>query len=255
MVKFHSASFAAFLMIAATGALTTGCGKNGAQLVKDVRLTSFERDDGAYVEVRALVETLNLDFGGQVPIFDPRRPGVSYGWVGLSPSVTESGSDLFLAVNLTLAQQGTSVDGRFLPNGAFIPVSTGSVPVFGLRAGSNSLVYVALGEGVAMLGTAVTLREFDSIGKTLPGLNLFPGFDLGNGIRGLAGIFTGMQPMQSGLAFFVDASSALPKKPEVSAVERSPLAFHEHRAKSGDELRAVSELYRVGNRRKKLWLR
>jgi hypothetical protein len=248
------------IALAAAGAGLTACGKGGSSLVQDVRLRAYDGDDGRYVEARALLETLNLNFGVTLPILNPNDPVHPYGSVGLNPAVGARGSELTLALNLDKARLGGGVDGGTLPSGAPIPVSTGGTPVLGFRAGTHSTVYLALDDKVAMLGAALVIPEFDSIARSAPGVNLFPVFDLSNGVRGVAGIFTGLQPDRSGVALFVDAASVLHGSVPAAGVlaaasvkpAESPLAFRPGRASAGIETRVYRELIRIGERHRRL---
>ena len=115
-----------------------------------------------------------------------------------------------------------------LPNGSQIPVGgLGSLPVINLPIGNTGArVYFAVGKGaageqIALFGTAITFKEFDSLAKYVGNANLFPAFVFPDGIRGIAGIFTGTAPSTSGIAVFVDVGPVLPKNMQTQTSPRT----------------------------------
>jgi hypothetical protein len=244
----------------------SGCGKGGFHLVQDVKLATFTQDDGSYVQLKALLNTGNLDFGITLPIIDPRNPSEHYGTIGLTPAITSSGTELTLAVNISKAKFVTGVDGRYLPNGTPIPVGgIDQSSVIGLRAGSRSEVYVGLGGGAAMLGVAVAITQFDQLAHYVPGVDIFPSFNINQKIQGVGGVFTGATPGTSGVALFVNAKSIMDsdgnvvdpaQDPEmhgqsllsVNSVEVDPLYFRTPEVSARAQRRVETELYKLHRR-------
>lgn len=190
-------------------AVLSGCGKGGAfSFVQDAKVEAYQLDDGAYVELSTLLDTGALDFGVSLPLVDPKRPGERYGTLSLRPSLEGPGSELSVAVNVTRLIDLPGTGAALLPNGTPIPVAGLSGPVIALQAGSLSRVYVSVDPqnlDRVMIGTALVVREFDQIAKNLPGVNIFPAFQISETVRGVAGLFTGAAPDQSGIAVFVSA--------------------------------------------------
>jgi hypothetical protein len=201
-----------------------GCGKQGqGGLAKSVQIRTYTQDGDIWGEVVANFETGGLTFPAlTLPIFDPKVPGVSYGTVSFRP-ILSGGTELVVAVNISDIANVQNVM-TTLPNGTPIPVgglsqcTTVGLPV----GGTKTIVYVALGEGCAMVGVALAIKELDNVGQHvgLP-LNFFPAFDFGNGVRGIAGVFTGTTSGSSGIALFVDFAGAM--APRVGLASRSGL--------------------------------
>jgi hypothetical protein len=197
------------VLIAALAVSASACGR-AQRTVLDLSLTTSVQNADQFVEMKALLDTGNLNFGATVPIYDPKHPEVTYGSVSLYPGLKPRTSELTLSVNLTTAARAQGADAKVLPNGAPIPVGgLGNATAIGLMAGKRSRVYLAFDHDVAVIGTALVIKEFDEVGKYAPGVNIFPSFELGKGIWGTAGIFTSAEKLQSGIGIFVDASSVL----------------------------------------------
>lgn len=94
-----------------------------------------------------------------------------------------------------------------LPNGNMIPLIANN-SVIAVKIGGGASVYIALSEKVTAIGVAVPISAFDSIGRTLPGLNFFPVVNTGD-VIGTAGIFTGLNPGQNGIAVVADVSKVV----------------------------------------------
>jgi|GEM_PF-7078606 len=229
----------------------SGCGKGAFQFVHDLQLRAFLQADGTYLEMRALLDTGSLDFGATVPIYDPRNPGTVYGSITLRPDIGGSGSELILLVNVTTARLIEAVDGDTLPNGAPIPLTTGGVPVIGMRIGQNSKAFLALGPGVMMAGVALVVKEFDAIAGKVPNVNIFPGFSISEKISGVAGLFTGNVPSSSGIGLFVDVHSVIDSNGQVVVVDNpmvSTLNFDEKRGTAAQEKTVQKELQKLNKR-------
>ncbi|OFZ19911.1 MAG: hypothetical protein A2X94_14745 [Bdellovibrionales bacterium GWB1_55_8] len=195
--------------------LATGCGGgNDSNLFKSVGLSSYQENGDLYVEVKSLLQTGSMQLLSiELPIIDSHDPSKVYGKLAVRQSFNGT-AELALALNVSDTVNLPEFDGK-LPNGTAIPVGgLDQVPVVGLPiGGSSAKVYIAYGAGVAMIGVAVPLREFDGMGQSVGNANIFPVFDFGKGVRGLGGIFTGMSPGQSGIALFVDAATAIAPQP------------------------------------------
>jgi hypothetical protein len=183
----------------------TACGKQ-EKLVLDASLRTLTEGTRNYLQLQALVDTGNMTVpGGEIPIQHPHVPGVVLGTVSLYPATKAQTSQITLKLDLDETFYEMGADGRTLPNGALIPVDRlGNATPIGFKAGKYSRAYVALGDNVAMVGAALVIKEFDNFSDDLPYINVFPEFKFGR-VRGTAGIFTGAQTLQSGVAIFVDA--------------------------------------------------
>ena len=88
------------------------------------------------------------------------------------------------------------------PNGNDLPIGGfGPTEIIELAIGKiNSKLYLSFGKDNTLLGFAVVIKEFDVVGQSIPGANIFLGFDI-KGVQGMAGIFSSEQEMQSGQNF------------------------------------------------------
>jgi len=188
----------------------SGCGQNPAQdLVKGVDLMTYELNSNSHMAAIFEVDTQRTSLPAiSLPLGYSPETGFSYGELSISPSAPNR-SKVTLDVNLTQAAQLPPSD-PWLPNELDLPIS-GIDPssIISLKTSGSSKVYIAFSPESVILGTAITLREFDSLGERVGRTNLFFPFNLKDQIFGSAGIFTGSKPHTSGLGLFVDASPLL----------------------------------------------
>lgn len=199
-------------IIIASALFLQGCGGGiGSDLVRSLSVVSAPNGSDVMVTVSSELNAGNLIFPAiNLPIVDPKTPSRPYGSLILQRTL-EGKNMLTIQVNVTrIAGNNTSLASNLLPNGTNIPVA-GVKDVIALQAGSSSRVYLSLNETSKMIGVAVAIKEFDSIAQYVPGANLFFDIPQSNGIRGLAGIFTGTTSGTSGFGIFIDATSALQK--------------------------------------------
>ncbi len=190
--------------------MLTACGGSiGSNLVNNLKLVTSNDTGDLMVEMGAEINSGAMMFPMiTLPIVDPNDPGHPYG--SLTMQRTLQGKNMLLArINLTKASgaQGVTDPGN-LPNGTAIPVA-GVQDIVAFQAGGNSRVYLSLNNNSKMLGVAIAIKEFDAIAKYVPGANLFFDFPQQNGIRGIAGIFTGLQSATSGFGLFIDATNLI----------------------------------------------
>ncbi|MGE0614410.1 MAG: hypothetical protein AB7P04_02120 [Bacteriovoracia bacterium] len=187
-----------------------GGGGQGGGFIRNVQLNTSQMNGDTYVSFVATMGTGALMLPTiEIPILDRNDPNHVYGSVALRPVLGGGGgTELVASINVTEAS-GAQVGDALLPNGTMLPVSLGNNPVFVFPLGgsTNSRVYLALGQGVAVAGVAIGIDQLNT-GIGVP-INFFPSFNFGNGVQGVAGIYTGVAPGTSGIAFFVDASQAL----------------------------------------------
>ncbi len=208
MVANRAIAIASVVVIC--GTLATGCGGgSGFNLVKGANVVTETVNGEARVRLDVVLNTKSIRLPSfSVPIVNPKKPGnKSYGTLSLRPNAG-GGGIITVDVNLTAATNDKVLDGR-LPNGSLIPIGVGGAEVLGFQVrGSGSKVYVALANGIAMIGTAITIKEIDRLGSIVGGANLFPQFS-SNKIRGVAGIFTSSTAGQSGIGVFADFGALL----------------------------------------------
>lgn len=203
----------------------TACGMSSGNWVKNAAISTYQSGNDTYGKVTVGLSTNGMILPAlDVPIIDPKNPSVAFGEFSILPNLT-TGADLGVAVNLSrlvsLPSPGASPT---LPNGMMIPVSgisPNSLYAFSV-GGNRTQIYLDLNMQAqsAMLGIAIPIAQLDQVGSYTGGLvNIFPSFQLQNGVAGTAGVFTGMQPGQSGLALFMNVSSLLNQAIPMAAVQ------------------------------------
>lgn len=203
--------FLSVLQFAFLAFYLSACGQSGNQVVKNVSVATHVKDNDVYVDVNAIFDLGNTALPTiTLPIFDPRNPGTNYGSISMAATL-DGRNQIGVSVNFTKA---TKLPGgsAHLPNGSNLPIGglQGIQVVEILIPNTTGRIYVALDRGVAMAGFAFSIKEMDQIGANIPGVNLFPRFSF-NRVNGIAGVYTGAQSGQTGLALFVDLSALLPQ--------------------------------------------
>ena len=193
-----------------------GCGKNTptvSSFVTNVSLKTYQQTNDDWVSITASLSTGNFTLAGiNLPIEDPRNPSKVYGQISVAPKLCANncnGGDLTVALDLTQAAQIPGAS-PLLPNGTALPVgglqnaTVIDIPI----PNSGARIYFALGQGVALIGSAVTFSAFDSLGKYVPGVDLFQPLTFGP-VSVEAGLFAGSAPSTSGIGLFVDLSGVV----------------------------------------------
>ena len=203
---FIIATFSALALV------TVGCG-GGSQssMIQKVTVNTYNQNGDAWAKIGATISNNNFHLPAiDIPITNPNDPnGAVYGQVSIH-DILPTGSEIILSANISTISQTPGLEPT-LPNGTDIPVGgLDQTTVIGFPIQKSGVsVYGAFSDVTAMLGVAVAIKEFDNLGHQACPINVMPAFDFGKGIRGIGGIFTGCDPGQSGVAFFVDASAAL----------------------------------------------
>ena len=272
IAKIASISF--FLM-------NTACGGKDFNWVKDADIQSYQSNGEVYGELITYLDTGGMQLPSiMLPILNPKNPSQTIGQFALRSNFgADYDSELFVQLNISKIANIPGV-GRAprLPNGSAIPV--GGIDTNKLLmlevGGTKTLVYVSIDTQAkqGMLGAAVPIKQFDTIGSTLPGVNIFPTFNVGNNIRGTFGIFTGAGSGQNGFALFIDASGLLQNKAvttllaannnsttlfsektrSISSHYSTPMEYLDVAATSRDENTVGQHLYRLMKKRARLSL-
>jgi len=258
----HIVFSSALLALAITGA---GCGKKGfGGLVSQAQFEAVEENGELYGDLRVLLNTGNVLLPSfDLPILNPRVPASEYGAISLHDALG-LGTELGIRVNLNAIAGVDSVDGALLPNGKMIPVVLpgGAKPV-SIQVKGSTRVYLAIGQGSALIGTAIVIPEFDRLAGYIGGLDVFFPFQGQNGVRGAAGLFSSVVPGQSGLAVFVDVSSVLKGASQKSLVaaaakasaQAEPLVLNAQQSLSSSQTARLNQFVRgLGSRGKRLGL-
>lgn len=204
----------------ATGmvALSQGCGSGGtsaANYLSGITLTSYSQNGDLWASLSAQLNTGNMMLiGATIPIVDPKHPGREYGSVSVASNlcttaICTGGGTLTVSVDVTAITKFTTVS-NLLPNGTPLPLGAAAdAATIGIPIGKNGAVlYVALSNGVAVLGVALPFSALNTVGTYVPGADLFDVFTIGK-ITGDVGIFAGSAPGTTGIALFADLSSVV----------------------------------------------
>jgi len=188
----------------------SSCGKNAPnQVVSDVKINTLLINGEVNLDVSAIFNLGNASMTAlNVSIIDPRNPDESYGSFRILPTL-DFKSEIGISVNLSHAARIPG-GAATLPNGSAIPIGgLDQTQLVQLQLQQmNARIYFAFSPKTFLLGFALPIKEFDVVSKYVGMANIFPGFDI-KGVRGMAGLFTGLDPGTSGLAFFLDLSSVI----------------------------------------------
>ena len=210
-MKLSNQKIPAIIALTISSAMVTACGgSNDPKFVKGAKVQTYNQDGQGYVELQATLDSGQAQFPAfELPIIDPNYPDVIYGKISIRDTLIPGESALGISVNVSAVANYPLAD-PYLPNGTPLPISgleatnVIAVPLdYGIR------VYAALASNVVVLGAAIPIAEFDKVGAAACPVNFMPGFNLGGGIRGIAGVFAGCNPGESGVGIFIDGSGAL----------------------------------------------
>lgn len=187
----------------------TGCGAE-QKVVKDISLTTTVQDGDVWLKLSAVFDLGGMSMTGiRLPISDPYNREKVYGEIFFRPTFDGNFNEVGVGLNLTYSAQ---IPGGYatLPNGEMMPISSQSdAKIIELAIDKiHSKIYLALDHDVTLFGFAITIEEFDRVAQYVGGANVFLGFNI-KGVKGMAGVYTGLDPMQSGLGFFVDLSTVV----------------------------------------------
>lgn len=181
------------------------CGNAPSNVLSGVKVETKTIDGDVWISFASDLNLGAMSFASiSVPVLHPRGQ-TPVGQLELVSGLAGQ-NQLKISVNVSeLADVQTTT--ATLPNGNMIPLIANN-QVIAVKIGGNATVYLALSEKVTAIGVAVPISAFDSIGRTLPGLNFFPVVNSGD-VIGTAGIFTGMNPGQNGIAVVADISKVV----------------------------------------------
>lgn len=218
--KINKITLISLLLI--TG-LLSACGKNNS-FVKGVNAIFEEREGEEWIGVST---TLNTGLASlppmSLPIYDKNHQRqlmtVSIGNTGGKKPNTI----IALSTNLSRLEDFPHCESNSnaLPNGAPLPLADSSRELYCIPITNQSgRVYVSAHSDTKelMLGIALNVKEFQSIGKKLGKIDLFLPFEFQK-IEGVYGFFTGKEKSQSGLGLFFDLSQFIKEKSGSDAEE------------------------------------
>lgn len=178
------------------------CGGSGSNVLNGIQVSTSQTGNDTYLSFAANLNLGAMSFASiSLPIIHPRGQ-TPIGSLELTAGLAGQ-SQIKINVNMS-AVADINVSQAVLPNGNMIPLIANN-PTIAIKIGGGARVYLTLGQGVTAIGVAVPISAFDQIGQTLPGLNFFPIIQQGN-VVATAGIFTGAQAGQNGIAVVADVS-------------------------------------------------
>ncbi len=178
------------------------CGGAGSNVLNGIQVSTSQVGNDTMMSFSANINLGAMSFASiSLPIIHPRGQ-TPIGSLELTSGLAGQ-SQIKINVNMS-AVADINVSQAVLPNGNMIPLIANN-PTIAIKIGGGARVYLTLGQGVTAIGVAVPISAFDQIGQSLPGLNFFPIVQQGD-VVATAGIFTGLQPGQNGIAVVADVS-------------------------------------------------
>lgn len=193
------------------------CGNAPSNVLTGVKVESTTVNNDVWMSFSANLNLGAMSFASiSVPVLHPRGQTP----IGQLDLVSGLGgvNQLKISVNVSEITDVRATQ-SVLPNGNPIPLISNN-PTIVINIGNGAKLYLTISENVTAIGVAVPITAFDSIGQSLPGLNFFPIINTGD-VIGTAGIFTGRNSGQNGIAVVADVSrivnlgKLLPSAPSV----------------------------------------
>lgn len=188
------------LFLLATVTFLSACGSNS--IIESITVSSVvDTEQNQWIHMDSKIKMGSLQFPAlTIPILNPRNSMELLGKVSLAPGV--NGLNLLsVQANLNQLHNNALVQDELLPNGDPIPIS-GMKGVVSVKISEKSKVYIGASPTQFMVGLALVIPAFDSIGKYFPGAALFLPLPKESKVDGVAGVFTGSNN-QNGLGLFI----------------------------------------------------
>lgn len=189
------------LFLLATISLLSACGGSNSLIQSITVTTATDQNQNQWVNLDSKLKLGALQFPAlSIPIVNPKNSSELLGKVSLAPGA--DGSNLLsVQANLNQLHGNALAQDKLLPNGNSIPIS-GMDGVFSVKIKDKSKIYIGASATHFMIGLALAMPAFDSVGKFLPGAGLFLPLPKESKIDGVAGVFTGFAG-QNGIGLFV----------------------------------------------------
>jgi len=185
--------------------LTVSCGGSGSNVLTGIQVSTSQVNNDTMLSFSANLNLGAMSFASlSLPIIDPKGNG-QIGQLELTSGLAGQ-SQIKISVDLTAIAHVQAVQ-AVLPNGNLVPLIANNSAI-AINIGGGARVYLTIGQGVTAIGVAVPISAFDQIGQTLPGLNFFPIVQQGN-VVATAGVFTGLNKGQNGIAVVADVSKVV----------------------------------------------
>lgn len=191
---------AKIIFLLATVTLLSACGSNS--IIQSITVSSvLDSEQNQWVHMDSKIKMGSMQFPAvTIPILNPRNASELLGKVSLAPGA-DGLNLLSVQANLNQLLNNALVQDQLLPNGDHIPIS-GMNGVVSVKISEKSKIYIGASSTQFMLGLALVIPAFDSIGKYVPGAALFLPLPKESKVDGVAGVFTGSNN-QNGLGLFI----------------------------------------------------
>jgi microcystin-dependent protein len=197
--------WAKIVILAMISVFSVSCGQSSSTVLSGVNVSTTTQNNDVILSISANINLGAMSFAAiTLPIINPHGQ-TNIGSVELVPGL---GGQNMIKVNVNVSSlANVSAAQAVLPNGNAIPLIANNQTV-AVNLGNGAKLYLTLSATAAAIGVAVPISAFDAIGAKLPGLNFFPVVAFNNVIA-TAGIFTGAQAGQNGIAFVADVSKII----------------------------------------------
>lgn len=195
-------SFSFLVTLVMLSLFAISCGGAPSNVLSGVKVQTTTVDQDVFMNFSADLDLGAMSFASiSLPILHPKGQ-TPIGHLELI-SALGGKNQIKVAINLSEVADVHPIQ-AVLPNGNSIPLIAYNQTI-AIEIGKGARLYLTLSDTVTAIGVAVPVSAFDSMGSSLPGLNIFPIVNTNN-VIGTAGIFTGLQPGQSGIAVVADVS-------------------------------------------------
>lgn len=239
------------------------CGKAPSNVLSGVKVQTTMVEEDLWMSFSADLNLGAMSFASiSLPIIHPRGQTP----VGQLELISGFSGQNQLKVSLNVSElTDVQTTQAVLPNGNMIPLIANNQTI-AIEIGKGARLYLTLSETVTAIGVAVPVSAFDSIGQSLPGLNFFPVVST-DGVVGTAGIFTGAQAGQNGIAVvadvskFVNLGNLLPSDVSTFALQAEEvqdavkLDYRSHAGSSSQKARLDQMIYKLHQKRAILRMR
>lgn len=195
-------SFYSLVTTVALSLFVVSCGSSSSNVLNGVKVETTTVNNEVMMSFSANINLGAMSFAGiSLPIYHPRGQTP----IGQLELISGLGGVNQIKVSVNMSQvTDIQTTQAVLPNGNAIPLIANNQTI-AINIGNGARVYLTLSNTVTAIGVAVPISAFDNLGQTLPGLNFFPIVQQGDVIA-TAGIFTGLQAGQNGIAVVADVS-------------------------------------------------
>jgi hypothetical protein len=196
------------IFLLATVMLLSACGSNS--IIQSITVSSVvDTEQNQWVNLDSKIKMGSLQFPAlTLPILNPKNSSELLGKVSLAPGV-DGLNLLSIQANLNQLKNNALTQDRLLPNGALIPIA-GMEGVVSIKINERSKIYIGANATQFLVGLALVIPAFDSIGNYIPGASLFLPLPKESKVDGVAGAFTGAGSGQNGLGLFILTPNTIP---------------------------------------------